>query len=435
MKHTNRISSFCKAVTCFLLAASAFANVGWASDADQHPSPERIAGCNAQSNADAHRELQKTREPSTVQALTEALSSLKSKLDALDATCDARSAVFTRMAAYQFQLEDFNGAADSSFAALSVPDVERKLAVEDIGLNHFILGTIYNARGRYSDALREHVKAAQSFAQSGKQNAGRAARIYSDAALLEIKMGDLRSAERYLTKSSAIAESSNTISETDKFLVLDAVAHFQYERGRLTEADHTLSEMVRSYGSSTAVRPSLRAHLYRDCGELSVATGNLDQASDQLQKSTALARVEPVPGNVALSLAMLGNVYVQQGQLHSAEQLFREACDRVGPHADEVPGKAAIVYAVYGSYLHLCRRWRESRTHLQRALQLADEGAGNEPLRANCLSELADAAHHLHIKDEEKSMRSQAKALAAGFRPATDGALTVDLLALKGGLH
>ena len=430
-----RISSLNKTVTCFVCAVSVFANIGRAADADQHPSPEQVASCNEQANSDARRELQKTPQPSTVQGLTQALRSLKSKLDALDATCDARPAILSRMAAYQFQLRDFDAATDSSVAALSVADAERKLSFEEIGLTHFMLGAIYNARGRYADSVRENVKAAQSFARSGKQNAGRVARIYSDVALLEINMGDLRSAERYLNKSSAIAESSDTISDTDKFLVLDAVAHFEYERGRLTDADRTLNKIVGLYGSSTAISPSLRAHLYRDCGEVSIATGNLDQALDQLQKSTALARAEPAPGTLALSLSMLGSVYLQLGQLNSAEHLFREACDSVDQYADEVPVNAAIVYAVYGNYLHSCRRWRESRTHLQRALQLAQEGGKDERIKANCLAKLADAAHHLHIKDEEKSMRSQAKAMAAGFRHSTDGALTVDLLTLKAGLH
>ena len=435
MRYTNRISSFYTTVTCFVFATSLFVTVLGATEADQHAGPERGATCNEQANADAGRELRETTQPSTAEGLTQALRSLKSKLDALDATCDARPAILTRMAGYQFQLRNFTDAADSSVAALSVAAVERKLSLEEIGLNHFLLGTIYNARGRYFDAIREQVKAAEAFGRSGKQNRGRIARVYSDLALLEINTGDLKSAERYLNKSAAIAESSDTISATDKLLVLDAIAHFEYERGRLTDADHTLSKIVRSYGSSTAVSASLRAHVYRDYGELSIATGNLDEAMGHLQKSAALARAEPVPGNLALSLAMLGNVYFQQGQLNSAEQLYREACDNVGRDASEVPGNAAIVYAVYGSYLHSCRRWRESRTHLQRALQLARESGKNQPLEANCFSKLADAAHHLHIKDEERSMRSKAKELAAGFRPGTNGDLTVDLLSLRQGQH
>jgi tetratricopeptide (TPR) repeat protein len=273
--------------------------------------------------------------------------------------------------------------------------------------------------------------AVHTLSKAGESEATNVARVYSDMAMLYVRSGDVRLAELYLQEASRSERRARNPDKLEQFAHRDALIHLAYLKGRLSDALQITSELIGLYGTDGSISTALRAHLYRDYGQLCAAMGKLDESITYLDHSLALQLKSPAasPQELAFSWAFLARIQIHRKQFDTAEATLTKAQNRIRPFQHDFPDDAAIVAETYGFLLNLESRWAEARTQLQLALQLAGSAPELRLMKLEDLHALARVDHRLHNKAEEKQVRAELKLVGARRRSPWKPD-TVDILTL-----
>ncbi len=410
-----------------LMLAIAFVSIFAAAPARAQ---QRALNCSAGQQALGRQAMLQASSLSRRGSLNAALHLLESSLGKLDGRCSVRATVLTEKAGIHLRLGQMREARQASSAALGF-EYGEQIPAQERGMDEYILASACNAMGQKARAVQEYLLAARTFSQAGASEMTNAARVYSDLAMLYVRSADVPSAERYLDEALRAERSARNPDKTEQLTRQDALMHLDFLKGRLSDALSLIGGLIRSYGRDEGINSALRAHLYRDYGQLFASIGKLDESIQYLEHSVALELEVPgaPPQELAFSWAFLARIQILRKQFDAAEATLMKAQNRIGPFEYDFPQDAAIVAETYGVLLNLQSRCPEARIQLQRALQLAGSSPDLDLMRAEGLRALAQADRRLHRRVEAKQARAELKHLRArGFSEADPD--TVDVLTL-----
>lgn len=390
-----------------------------------------ISNCGAGQQALGHHAMLAASSLTKRGSFDAALHVLQSNLSNLGSGCSIRAAMLTEKAGIDLRLGQVHEAAQAGTKALDLEYGDNTSQARERGMDEYILASADAAEGQNTKAEREYLLAAQTLSKAGASEAINVARIYSDLAVLYVRSGDVRSAELYMQKALHSERSAPNPDKLEQFARLDALAHLEYLKGRLSDALRTTKELIGSYGTDSSIDATLRAHLYRDYAQLCVSTHKFDEGIEYLNHSLdlQLKGSGAPPQELAFSWAFLARIHILRKQFDAAEAALIKAQNRIQPFQHDFPEDAAIVAETYGILLNLESRWTEARAQLQLARQLAGSAPDLGLMKLEDLQALAYVDHRLHKKREEKQVRVELKSLRARGRSAWKPD-TVDVLTL-----
>jgi tetratricopeptide (TPR) repeat protein len=355
---------------------------------------------------------------------------LKPAAEQLDPACPEKPALLTRLAVWELSQSEFDGALKHAVEALEIGAHYRTITSQDAGVAHFLCGTVQSNNGDIESAERSFRSAIQAFRVLGDFNRPAVARSEADLALLYIRTGRLKQAETAL-EASLREEQAGSMPDEERLIRLDSVIHLQCRKGRFTDALHTTERMLARYGESDLVTTSMRAHLYRDRGELLLITGDPDGAEKCLRRSMELMDRSGRLPEFPTALVLLGRVKMMRNDTAQAEKYYAAAADAMQPLAEAFPENAVEIACVFGEFLGSQHRWKEAYESLQTDLVLLHSPGVDSDSASRFLTDLANADHHLHKRSEEKDAREQAKAFTALQSNPPESNQTVDILTLR----
>lgn len=312
--------------------------------------------------------------------------------------------ISTEIAVLQFRVGHIEDAERTISDVLNSGAAHRMSNSSDVGLNHFMLASIRTMRADFASAEREYRLALGILKRIGPSQNTAVARVYSDMAIMYMRTNDFRSAEICLKNSLGAESGPGAAAPAEVFLRRDTILHLQYWRGRTTDAAETLRNLFHDYAQNSAIPRYLRAHLYRDSGELSIMTGKYQEAVDRLRLCLSLSDPEMPTPDYALELMTLGDAYSLQNDWADAHQVLQQAWTRSGEFEHNYPSQAGAVGVAYGAVLNREKHFSEARPVLQHALELVQ----TEPeLQVKGINFLIAADHHLHERREERRLRKR----------------------------
>ncbi len=379
--------------------------------------------------ADTHTEtdILSAASASSLPQMCGSLLKLASDREYVALDCPYRERILTEIAVLQFRTGDLSGAEKTISEALnSEPNTSFDYS-RSLGIQHFILATIRNSRGDYEKAQAEYATAASILDRLGPQEATAVDRIYEEMSMTYLRMGDLQSAEITLQKSLARQKNSSEFSVQKVLATRDSLMHLRYRQGRISDALKMLQTMLADYSDNIAVSSQLRAHLYRDRGEMALATHDLDGAVEHLKKSLSLLDQNGKTPDAALVLAMLGETYTARKDMSAAENAMAEAYNRSKAFEANFPEDAGSICEAYAALLTTQKRWSDARPLFLHTLEIAKD----DNTRLASLQHLVKVDHHLRNTEEEMQMRDELKRAARKTPAQPEVQHTVDVLAFS----
>ncbi len=204
-----------------------------------------------------------------------ALNLLLADRDAALPGCRSRERLFSQIAVTQFRMGNL-AASERTVRDILASTSHRQHpdSSPETGLAHFLLAGIYSFRADYASAEREYQSALKIMLSLGHAQMVSVAQIYGDMALLYLRTGNIRASEAALQNSIAAEKNCDAVPLQASILRRDALIHIHYHAGRLTQALNASDELVRDHGEDPSLPLALRAHLFRDRGELALAARN-----------------------------------------------------------------------------------------------------------------------------------------------------------------
>ena len=387
------------------------------------------APCHAPIDQEIEAHLRAATSQNNLADLHRSVDALLADRKAVPEGCAARAELSTQIAFFQYRMGDLLSAEKTIGESLAEESLTHHESSGNSGLNHFMLAGVYKVRGDYAKAELEYNKAVEIFSSQQPAKPRALARVYGDMAAMYADRGDMKSAEAALQKSLASETPSNGASATGSIGTRDALVHLAYRRGRLTDALEMLQSMIRDFAEDHSIARELRAHMYRDEGEVLVASHRPAEATEPLRKSLLLTDSTINTPDYAIALAMLSQAYILQKNWTQADEALKEASGRSAGFEKNFPQDAGKILASYGIFLGSQKRWNDSRPLLLRAAPLTES---EKDVESAVLQNLIQADHHLHEKEEERAMREKLKSLGSSQpNPAREN--TVDVLAFNGG--
>ena len=340
--------------------------------------------------------------------------------------CPITDKLLSEIAVLQFQLGQ-NSAAEQTLAealrSKSTPDDY----VTSIGVDHFILGSIRVIHGDYHKAEFEYKDAIRILNHFGRAQSSSVSRVYQDLGMLYMRMGDLRSAESALQQAIEAQKQAPTELPERAVLIQDVLVHLRYRQGRLTEATKLLQRLVADHGENPAIPRHIRAHLYRDSGEMLIAAKKPDEAVEHLRKCLLLSEDERQQPESSVVFVVLTGAYLSQKNLVEAEKAANEAYERSQHFERDFPQNAAMAYGAYGAVLNMKKQWGQARPLLARAVDLSKERA----TQVYALQQLVEADHNLHERKEEHQMKRRLKQVLEDVPGEPSRQHTIDVMAFN----
>lgn len=399
-----------------------------AADAESVVEQRSTTACQAQFDPRVEADIRSAISPENSANLRRSVDTLIADRAAIAGGCASRASLSTQIAILQYRLGDLASAEKTISESLEEESLAHRERSEGAALNHYMLAGVYKVRGAFRQAEAEYTKAAEIFSnlQPGKPRA--LARVYGDMAAMYADRGDMRSAEAAMQKSLA-SENAGAGGTAGSVGTRDALVHLAYRRGHLSEALDLLHSMIQDFGENQTISRELRAHMYRDEGELLVAARRPDEAPEPLRKSLSLTDPGTKTPDYAIALAMLSQAYELQKNWPQAEASLQEASKRSAVFETDFPQDAGKILASYGILLSARKRWSDARPVLLHAASLSETDRNVE---SAVLQSLIQADHHLHERGEERAMKEKLKTLGSGpADPAREN--TIDVLAFNGG--
>ncbi|MBV8571301.1 MAG: hypothetical protein JO319_11850 [Acidobacteriaceae bacterium] len=341
-----------------------------------------------------------------------ALEQLKTSAAALG-SCRLQARAEVQIGRLELREGHFGAAEATAQHALLIDSAAPALMPVDRGLAHFVLASAYAGSGQYRNAAAAYLQSAHFFESCGPQGASLTARVYSDLSVMYAQAHQLKEADEAMAKSMAAGRNTATLDPVDDILMTDTESHIDYQEGKVSEALNRIKLLLSKYGNKPAISATLRAHLYEDYGSLCSEAGKLDDAVEFFKVSVGLRAISAVATGMPRTLALLARVQILQHQYDQAMETLQNAKRRVETLADGNPFDAAVVSEIYGSLLIAKQQWSDARTELLHTLSMAPSSAAFTNVRAAALQQLITADHHLHLRNEEKQVRKQAREVEA----------------------
>jgi tetratricopeptide (TPR) repeat protein len=250
------------------------------------------------------------------------------------------------------------------------------------------------------------------------------ARVYEDMTLLYTRVGDFGSAERTIEKAVELKQRT-AASHSDMLLLQDTLVHLRFREGRLTEAAQLLDKITEQYGDDPRISTTLRAHVYRDSGEVAIFTKSADIAVARLRKALSISDGKYATPEYATVLMLLSQAYAADDNLQEAQAMAAEAYHRALGFQENFPEDAAMITGAYGAILNKQKQWTDARENLAHALALSKD----RDTRMDIIHCLLEADHHLHEKQEESTLRRELKQLVAAAPREPMRENTMDIMA------
>jgi tetratricopeptide (TPR) repeat protein len=347
-------------------------------------------------------------------------------------TCKPKTTVLSLMATVYIDMSNFDEALSITGSSLAIGHKNKTITPDTEGLDHFLRAGIYCNRNNFTVAESEYNLAASSFASMGAIGTIALARVYSDVAGMYIKLGEYRNAEIALNRSLDAEQQSAVVPAEEYVLRLDSLVHLLYRRRKLTEAERSMGHLVEAYGDNPQISVHLRAHLYRDRGEVHVFAADYAGGKKDLQRCLSILNGRNTEPDGARALAVLAELDVRENNIKAAEAKFEEATARIQPIASNFPEDAVEIATVYSAFLNQHRHWAHAREKLLNAARMCDNGGIDNVTAVQCYRLLAEADRHLRNHTEEKQLRTKLNALQRGEQPDSQQQ-TVDVIALRAG--
>ncbi len=388
--------------------------------------------CDAQAQSEAARVLTKSSQLADHYKYEEARHLITAANFPESPACPIHAWALAQTAVLEMREGHTAQAISAAESVVNIPGISKMLDRQKLGMNYFILGASYAAESRYEKADQAYRKSLKFTSSNTEEESVRAARIYSDLCFVYMQSGRLREAEESIIKSIEMGQRVN--SKTEYVLRMDTLAHLHLEQGRISDALKESRKQLETFGSDPQISLNVRAHLYRDYGELCSQLGKLEEGVESLQKCIELEEKTNGTPDSGLTLATLAQVHTLQKRYDLAEVMLHKAEMRMEPFAVDYPTNAAQVAVAVGDCWRARGRWTEARAAYFRAVETIKPIGTPAVLLQRCFLGAAAAAHHLGNKGEEKQLLSEMKELlaSAGIRPQPSAAV-VDVLSLKNG--
>jgi tetratricopeptide (TPR) repeat protein len=412
----------------FLLGT--FARGATAPNLQSSETEKTMSSCAAPISIAAHKTLVEALALEKRNEFEKAVQVTLRTADSIGPNCRMKAALETDAAAIKFRAGALTDAEQLSTKALK--ELRRfEDDSEDIGKAEYIIGSVMDARGKAADAERQYLKVVHVFTALGNRSALRLARVYSDLAVINIRVNNTRQAEIYLQKSSESEKSVKVSDPTERMARQDAAVHLAYKKGKTSEAIRLNALIIKAYGTDMSIPAGLRAHIFADRGGLMYSAGQYNESLLNLNKSLDLYRSYPRDSEtIAIALTMLGRARLAVNDMVGAHQSLEEAMQLSTNLRANYPLHVAFIEESYGEYLALSRQWSEARARYLDSISLMRTAAEGKQELPKCLLEAAAADDHLHQKKESKKLRKQAQLLMAESQTPGEES-TVDLTTLE----
>jgi tetratricopeptide (TPR) repeat protein len=164
------------------------------------------------------------------------------------------------------------------------------------------------------------------------------------------------------------------------------------------------------------------------------STGRESEAQsllEQTRQDLAHAKEPQELEDLAAQLNMLGWIYLRNGRVPDAKQVFSEALDLTLKAFDGQDLAVATAHRNLGSTALAEHEWAEAAAQFESALDVAHAIAPRHPRLKDLLEEYATALDKLHRKSEAKAARRRAASLEQDPVTAATARQTVHVGQLK----